>query len=104
MKTELKHTKGKWNVIQPVNQNYLVVKSDDKVLHICEILKGTYTIDKTEAEANAKLIAAAPEMLKYCIAAYTVLRDNKKFIPEDKQQTLSLFMESMERVIKKATE
>lgn len=62
MKT--KHTEGEWNVIQPKYQDYLVVKSDYKDLHICEILKGTYTIDKQEAEANAKLIAAAPELLE----------------------------------------
>lgn len=56
-----KHTEGPWTVEESL---IATVKTGDKGIEICEMseLGGIYGQD--ELEANAKLIRAAPEMLK----------------------------------------
>lgn len=53
-----KHTPGHWRVQHPKGINHISVASDK--LFICEIYK--YPPTDKEAEANANLIAAAPEL------------------------------------------
>jgi hypothetical protein len=55
MKT--KHTKGNWNGGKPNKDVFYVLSDNEK--HICML-----PANEENAEANAKLIAAAPEMLE----------------------------------------
>ena len=58
----MKHTKGKWESKKnPMLTAQLMVESENNL--ICQINMADFETDE-EANANAKLIAAAPEMLK----------------------------------------
>jgi len=81
----MKHTKGEW-----INLGYRVdVDIADGLSGICEM---SNWMDKKEMEANAKLIAAAPEMLEALIH----LRDFCPSLKKHQKDTIT-------RVIKKAT-
>ena len=58
MKTN--HTKGKWQIINRPAFTEITVGTKD--LYICTVL--SIDIEDEEAEANAELIAAAPELLQ----------------------------------------
>ena len=71
----MKHTKGNWTIhtvtqVGMVKPNCLGIKGDNK--QICIV---NYSRDTTESKtkANAKLIAAAPEMLKALYEAKTII-------------------------------
>lgn len=57
---ENKFTQGPWTVSRMVN-DYSIFSDKDK--EIAAAYQYSRNIDKEEAEANAKLIAAAPELL-----------------------------------------
>ena len=67
----MSHTKGKWLIEERENEFMVNVLANGK--RICEIKsfigKPFNDPTKKEAEANAKLIAAAPDMLKALISA-----------------------------------
>ena len=71
--SNLKHTKGSWeitgNYLSPNGEGWVQVGSKDE-RWIAEA-KGTHVGPKTAktAMANAKLIAAAPDLLACCLAA-----------------------------------
>lgn len=77
MDSEIKHTKGPWAVSKKASRR---VTADGIV--ICNaVLRNrggpkhkTYMKDEHEAEANAELIAAAPELLEALIEAEVRLR------------------------------
>ena len=62
---ETKHTKGEWNYkkfdITKIQYSYSIQSSNGDV--ICKMLRDDSDDNQTE-EANAKLIAAAPELLE----------------------------------------
>lgn len=63
---ETKHTKGKWKITEKINggiYKYIYVVCDNR--RICEI-KNPFS---DESEANAKLIASAPDLLEACMEA-----------------------------------
>ncbi len=72
---EAKHTQGEWklnhNSLQGSLSNYIITESGEKICGISINYDGINNVQKfNEAEANAKLIVAAPEMLealKMCI-------------------------------------
>ena len=61
----MKHTPGKWNV-----DNVFIVSNDDELIAqidpISEDATSVYMRNPKEARANARLIAAAPELLEAC--------------------------------------
>ena len=78
MKT--KHTEGKWQILW-YNYTHFATINKDVTTRICTIdveRDGFAPIE--EAEANAKLIAAAPELLKVCtdLLDAFVLKENDK--------------------------
>ena len=85
-----KHTKGKWIVDGDV------VSNGDR--YICQI---NYNEDSKEEEANAKLIASAPELLEALNLLMNVISRNSKFaeLSELDQNT----MEKVQEAIKNAT-
>ncbi len=122
MKTN--HTKGKWEIIKnhPVFEHSILIMTDfiktgksfDKGKMICridEIRGDSFTrLEPEEMEANAKLIAAAPEMLQNekdnhdkMLAIHYAL-SSSGFDKEYAQQLLRDAMTKTLDVIKKATE
>jgi hypothetical protein len=83
MKQQTKHTPGPWKVyrekikdrIRPVtevwNQNTFVASLDSKLFDTAEV--------NGQQQANASLIAAAPEMLSALLIAHTLL---EQFVPK----------------------
>ena len=90
---ETKHTKGNWKAYKPeVSNGYWCVDNEETsngTLATC------YTLE--EAEANAKLIAAAPDMLK-------ALRTLKSHHPDIYIQIPDYLRIECDKAIKKATE
>ena len=56
---ETKHTKGEWKTF--IDENDIIIETSEKVDAIASIIGG---VGYKEDEANAKLIAAAPELLE----------------------------------------
>lgn len=71
-----KHTPGTWNVSKTIN-DYAIYSSQNDSKDIAAVYQYSRSIAPEEAEANAKLIAAAPELLemvynlKQCIKRLT---------------------------------
>lgn len=71
--SEAKHTKGPWRVstkgpldcLKPTRENCFEVESDDSAYWVAQVLKVF-----GEGEANAHLIAAAPELLEALTVLY----------------------------------
>ena len=71
-----KHTKGLWNIkqweyISPPRKELVLENGEYRLATIAADFSGNnpYTIPLEEAEANARLIAAAPELLEACKSA-----------------------------------
>lgn len=62
---KIKHTPGKWAVSNHMDNGDLVIRDKDEQI-ICNIDcdRSAFNISDNEAKANAKLIAAAPELLE----------------------------------------
>lgn len=72
----MKHTKGEWKVLRQIQGDIITgigVEESDNYYRVLfnNILPDTdeeYDNERLEQEANAKLIAAAPDLLEACIA------------------------------------
>ena len=88
--SKLKHTPGPWKY---QNEKWNTVKKPDdaeyciggELFNVCNIL------DTVDPEANARLIAAAPEMLEALIMIYKVWHED------------SILISSVKAIIEKAT-
>jgi hypothetical protein len=60
------HTKGPWNVTNtsPSNALDIAIIFDAQSQVVCSVPKGSSTVAMSERRANARLIAAAPELLE----------------------------------------
>jgi len=69
---EFKGTKGEWKtgLFPNLNHPHRTVLTKEGNLEIC-----TINLDTAEVRANAKLIAAAPDLLKACIHALEMCED-----------------------------
>lgn len=96
---ETKHTKGEWVLQYPTisdsvaEKNYFNILNADVEIWYSTRVNGMGN-DRYEAQANAKLIAAAPELLEALIRV-------QKNIPFSSNESL---MAQVNHVIKKATE
>jgi len=103
MKT--KHTNGQWYVLPHSKQIYIAVQ--DEVIATINSLR----ITQGESEANAKIIAAAPNMLE---ALEEMVRLQDIYLPKDydhikaehhdEMVALVRALRQMEQAIKRATE
>jgi len=59
----MKHTKGNWNINNYENGAKSIKTEDDNEKEIACLHYGGMMLDKEELTANAKLIAAAPDLL-----------------------------------------
>ena len=98
------HTPGPWLLVEQGDANeYAVLTPDKKEWVIAFRLNPGLPIYAQE-KANAKLIAAAPELLQACISAMQdtimLLNETAEFTPENLESTI----EVLSNAIKKATE
>ncbi len=103
----MKHTQGKWEVSVNTNtdQKIFVKANDGKIgSAICLLFEGNYSVkSREEAEANAKLIAAAPELLE---ALQKIINDANILRLGESGDTVKVMIDSINegvRAIKKAT-
>lgn len=61
-----KHTPGPWHVLDHPNREYFVYGPDGNLVANCD---GWINHTLADKQANARLIAAAPELLEACIEA-----------------------------------
>ena len=91
----MKHTQGKWEVISdPFAIRVTHRPAPHTVRRICEISTQHKTVD--EAEANAKLIASAPELLE-ALKKFTILND------KDHYKDIAGLIQNARMAIEKAT-
>lgn len=85
--SEFKGTKGKWRTYNSDDDSITIVKEDESqaIAFLPELF--------IESEANAKLIACAPEML-----------DLLSSIENDEKQVPKFLWDKIQQLIKKATE
>lgn len=74
----MKHTQGTWIVQNDGNDNAEYIYCEETTQWICQMNRLVIKVPKLEQErrnANAKLIAAAPDLLAACEAAKTAIYD-----------------------------
>lgn len=100
---ETKHTQGKWKVGTIGKQSIMkeVQFGDNYRIAFCEDKKGLISIQ--EAEANAKLIASAPEMLEQ-LQIMVKHFERAELIENVYGEYDRNIIESAKQLIKKATE
>jgi len=73
---EFQGTKGKWRVTKAVPNGYGILKRDIEISNdeysIACVFTDINSFDKTQAKANAKLIASAPELLEALQKIYQI--------------------------------
>lgn len=68
-----KHTAGPWNQFTPAGQLNVFITGGKGSSHLATVAVSDCTHDREEDEANARLIAAAPELLAALIEAESQL-------------------------------
>jgi hypothetical protein len=81
MNNNFKHTEGKWVISHGANYTPSIGSAvlHQPIAHLCNMTDTKKFCE--EAEANAKLIAAAPEMLTALIKAQNLLAGKTEFRP-----------------------
>lgn len=99
---ETKHTPGPWKVGEKfygvTNQTWICFTDDVFDYKLATVYNGT-KITNDQVEANAKLIAAAPDLLEACIMAF----DNMQNGESKTKYRLVTCLNALEEAIKKAT-
>ena len=88
----MKHTKGKWEIH---SKTFTEITVHTKQMDICTVL--CIDISDEEAEANANLIASAPDLLEACEYAVNYLPDGHRFAKEKLQQAINKAKENIMR-------
>ena len=108
MKTEMKHTQEKWirdgKFIYALIQDGWDKGKPQMVNKFWLSVDGHKNITAEEIEANAKLIAAAPELLEISMDLWKVLQQELPYMPPERKPVIKEFMGYAERTIRKAIE
>ena len=95
-----KFTQGQWIVCHSSdNEPYIGIERLGQNAAVIASLQ--FTDFSKESEANAKLIATAPELLNACISVKKTIQDVWDQMPEPIRHSM---IEVLDRAIKKATE
>lgn len=90
--TVRKHTPGKWEASKTIN-DYAIYSDTNESKDIAAVYQNSRSIPKEEAQANAKLIAAAPDMLE-------ALQAVERWLNGEENE----FQETVIQAIRKATD
>lgn len=103
---ESKHTKGEWRVEPSANEvDFLIRSSEGKtILMTCEDGIGGKYRNKEEAESNAKLCAAAPELLEALQGLCKTMKPYIIILGVKKGFSELVALAAAEKAIKKASE
>ncbi len=107
MKT--KHTPGPWKITDPFDNNtkrasvYWKCIKDQSGITLAEVKGRHYGTKNTIAEANAKLIAAAPEMLNNLYNAEAFLLDHTGIDQTMDRLSPKVLLQFIQTAIQKAT-
>ncbi len=96
---ETKHTKGEWSFQDlPAHNRYGIYSNESEFLAVA-----FYQKTKAEAEANAKLICAAPQLLESLIEAQKLIEVVRQYMPKSIKNTDKFHFENISaNVINKA--
>lgn len=83
----MKHTKGPWNILCGFNIRPDIVSANGIIA----------TMHQKTDTANARLIAAAPELLKACVEAYNFINEKSERSGKDILNQLKYIIEKAER-------
>ena len=72
----MKYTKGKWDMSTHSDNTDIIIRSQNGIIANCTI-DAWPEMSKIEKEANAKLIAAAPELLESLTELFNLLEENE---------------------------
>lgn len=103
MKTQ--HTQGEWIINGELDETVIQSRNGDEkgcdgIRQICEVKTGNYEIpDYDELQANAKLIASAPELLEALDCIVSICNDDQA----DLEVKLAVIRTKANKAIKKAT-
>lgn len=95
-----KHTPGPWSVLIENGKLYVVQKHQDPVT-VCFVPDPS----SEDSQADARLIATAPELLAACKDAYAKLLERLNFIESTYglEQNKDAYLNQLEQAIAKAT-
>jgi len=95
---KVKHTSGQWTATKE-NKNFLIMSGR---VYIGSVSSSDMIM--SEAEANAKLIANAPDILKALKTCESITdRCNNAMLPQHVQELLTSLNDTMKKAIKQAT-
>ncbi len=94
-----KHTAGNW--IADKGEINCLIYSEETANNIACTYNGT--VGQEQGQANAKLIAAAPELLQFCINTLYDL-EQRNLIAGEQSESYFAAIEMAKRAIAKATE
>lgn len=93
---KIKHTQGQWEVVAQMPSGYTIENEKGQVI---AVIDENSDISKEESIANAKLIAAAPELLKALRRLLTEACHNSFIVTGDLDNT-TLEQEAVDTIFK----
>lgn len=91
----MSYTKGKWEVDEGVFIKKGNIGISNQMRRICTVNNGSGLLPKEEQEANARLIAAAPDLLKACEEINNGIRHIKGQLPEEMKKPYQLLQQAI---------
>ena len=98
MKT--KHTKGEWHYRTGMLDDYFEILGDYQTNKCIAVTPKNCFVNKEEAEANGRLIVAAPELLECCDAVLTAWHSKNSNMYKKEPE----YLQQIRDAIQKATE
>lgn len=99
---ETKHTPGQWEISKTIN-DYAIYSDNNPQKDIALAYQYSRGISKEEAEANAALISAAPNLLRVAVATLEDL-EAKRLIGGNESETYWAAIDNLKAAIAKATQ
>jgi len=96
------HTQGKWEIKEIEGDCTLILNSNGYCIASLPCLSFGKKIPQEITQANARLIASAPELLEACKMVDIILNNKNVTLPKDKRITKQQAMDLLSQAIAKA--